>query len=112
MAFRIEISDLAESELKAIRVFERRTIVDHLMKEATLEQFVQDPHAFVRASQQERVLVTHNGQPLAMVVGVEHKGAEDWQLEASPDFWRMIDERHQRPTRPLDAAETDLFAEG
>ncbi len=56
------------------------------MKEATLEQFVQDPHAFVRASQQERVLVTQNGQPLAMVVGVEHKDAEDWQLEASPEF--------------------------
>jgi hypothetical protein len=54
MAFRIEISELAESELKAIRVFDRRTIVDQLMKEATLEQFVQDPHAFVRASQQER----------------------------------------------------------
>ena len=46
------------------------------MKQATLEQFVQDPHGFVRASQQERVLVTQNGQPLAMVVGVEHKDAE------------------------------------
>src|SRR5688572_27971603 len=30
MAFQIEISDLAESELKAIRVFERRTIVDQI----------------------------------------------------------------------------------
>ncbi len=35
MAFRIEISDLAESELKAIRVFERRTIVDQMKAQLT-----------------------------------------------------------------------------
>jgi len=79
------------------------------MKEATLEQFVQDPQAFVRAAQQERVLVTQNGKPLAMVVGVENKDAEDWQLEASSEFWQMIEERRRRPTRPLEAAEGEFF---
>ncbi len=81
------------------------------MKEATLEQFVQDPQRFVQAAQHERVLVTHNGKPLAMVVGVENKDAEDWKLEASADFWQMIEERRRRPTRPLDMAERELFAD-
>ena len=69
------------------------------MKEATLEEFAEDPEGFVRSAQQERVLVTQNGAPLAVVVGVEHKDAEDWQLEASAEFWKMIEERRRRPTR-------------
>ena len=79
------------------------------MKEATLEQFVQDPQRFVRAAQQERVLVTEDGQPRAVVVGLENKDAEDGQFETSPDFWRMIEARRRRPTRPLEVAERDLF---
>ena len=80
------------------------------MTETTLEQFLQDPQRFVRAAQHERVLVTEAGRPLAIVVGLENKDAEDGQLEASPDFWRMIEERRLRPTRSLEAAEKDLFA--
>jgi antitoxin (DNA-binding transcriptional repressor) of toxin-antitoxin stability system len=79
--------------------------------ETTREQFLQDPQRFVRAAQQERVLVTEAGRPLAVVVGLENKDAEDGQLEASPDFWRMIEQRRRRPTRPLETAERDLFAE-
>ncbi len=40
MAFRIEISDLAESELGAIRVFERRRIVDELREQLTYQPTV------------------------------------------------------------------------
>ena len=85
----------------------RRTLS---VTETTLEQFLRDPQRFVRAAQQERVLVTEAGRPLAIVVGLENKDAEDGQLEASPDFWRMIEERRRRPTRPLETAEEDLFA--
>lgn len=81
------------------------------MKEATLEEFLRDPQAFVRAAQQERVLVTQSGKPLAMVIGLENKDAEDWQLEASPEFWQMIEQRWHPPTRPLEVAETELFAD-
>lgn len=80
------------------------------MKQMTLEEFVQDPRGFVRAAQHERLLVTEGGLPLAVVVGVEHKDAEDWELEGSADFWRMVEERRTRPTRPLDEAEQSLFA--
>ena len=81
------------------------------MKEATLEQFSRDPQSFVRAAQGERVLVTLDGKPLAMVLGVENKDAEDWQLETSAEFWQMIEDRRRRPTRPLEDAESELFAD-
>ncbi len=60
------------------------------MKEMTVERFSQDPQSFLRAAQQERVLVTQDGRPLALLVGLENKDQEDWELETSPDFWRMI----------------------
>lgn len=81
------------------------------MKETTLEQFAREPQAFVQAAQQERILVTQNGEPVALVVGLENKDEEDWQLEISPTFWQMIEERRQRPTIPFEAAEATLFDE-
>lgn len=81
------------------------------MKETTLEQFARDPQAILEAAQQERVLVTHHGKPLAVVIGVENKDEEDLDLEASPDFWRMIEERRRRPTVSLKDVEAELFAE-
>jgi prevent-host-death family protein len=81
------------------------------MKETTLEQFARDPHGFLEAAQQERVLVTHHGKPLAVVTGVENKAEEDFDLEVSPDFWRMIEDRRRRPTVSLKDVEAALFAE-
>jgi prevent-host-death family protein len=81
------------------------------MRETTLEQFAQDPHAFLEAAQHERVLVTHHGKPLAVVIGVENKDEEDFDLEASPDFWRMIEDRRRRPTVALKEVEAALFTE-
>ena len=79
------------------------------MKETTIEQFSKEPQAFVEAAQLERVLVTQDGKPLALVVGLENKDEEDWRLETSSDFWRMIEERRKRPTIPLKDIETTLF---
>ncbi len=81
------------------------------MKETTLEQFMNQPKAFVQAAQMERVLVTRNGKPVALVVGLENKDQEDWRLEISPDFWRMIEDRRKRPTTPLKDVEPALFDE-
>jgi len=79
------------------------------MKEATLEQFSKAPQTFLQQAQLERILVTQDGAPLALLVGLENKDEEDWQLETSPDFWQMIEERRRRPTVPLDDAEQELF---
>jgi len=79
------------------------------MKEATLEQFTRDVKGFVTASQGERVLLTENGKPLALIVGIEHKDAEDLELEASPEFWRMIEERRSEPTISLEELKAEIF---
>ena len=79
------------------------------MKELPLEQFSQQAQACVQAAQQEQLLITQNGKPVALVVGLENKDAEDWQLQTSPDFWRMIEERRQCPTIPLTEVEAELL---
>ena len=81
------------------------------MKETTLEQFSREPQAFVKVAQQERILVTQNGKPVALVVGLENKDEEDWQLEMSLDFWQMIEERRKRPTMPFQEVVATLFDE-
>ncbi len=81
------------------------------MKETTLEQFTQNVPALLEDAQHERIVITRDGKPLAVIVGIENKDEEDVRLEASPDFWELIEMRRQRPTVPLDQAEAHLFAE-
>ena len=66
------------------------------MRQVALEQLPQDISEMFVAAQRQRVLITRDGQPFALIVGVEHKDDEDLQLEASPAFWRMIEERRRR----------------
>jgi antitoxin (DNA-binding transcriptional repressor) of toxin-antitoxin stability system len=63
------------------------------MKEISIESFGQDIEGPLLAAQTERLSVTQQGKPLAVLVGVANKDQEDWQLENSPDFWRMIEQR-------------------
>ena len=79
------------------------------MKETTVERFSSDPDSFLQVAQQERVLVTRGGRPLVLLVGLENKDQDDWDLETSPAFWQMIEERRARPTRPLRELETSLL---
>ena len=81
------------------------------MREATIEEFARQLQALVDASQHERIVVTRNGKPVAVLLGIENKDAEDLRLEASPEFWRLIEERRKRPTARLEDVEADLFRE-
>ena len=81
------------------------------MKETTLEQFVRDARQFIETAQTERVLVTRDGEPFAIVVGVRHKDEEDLRLEAAPWFWQMISESRRSPTVKLKDVEAELFAD-
>jgi hypothetical protein len=45
------------------------------------------------------------------MIVVTIKDEEDLRLEASPEFWRMIEERRRRPTRRLEDVEEELFAD-
>jgi prevent-host-death family protein len=52
-----------------------------------------DIDAVLDSAQNERVVVTRNGRPSAVIVGLESYDDEDLALASSPDFWRLISER-------------------
>jgi prevent-host-death family protein len=52
-----------------------------------------DIDAVLDSAQTERIIVTRNGRPSAVIVGLESYDEEDLQLANSADFWRMIQER-------------------
>ncbi len=81
------------------------------MKEVTLEEFSRDTSTLLDAAQRDRLIVTREGRPLALVVGIENLDAEDWNLATSPEFWRMIEERRREPTVPLADIKAQLFAD-
>jgi prevent-host-death family protein len=81
------------------------------MKETTFERFAAELNQLMDAAQHERILVTRDGRPFAMIVGIEHKDAEDLQLESSPEFWRMIEQRRQSPSVRLEDVEAQLLAD-
>jgi prevent-host-death family protein len=81
------------------------------MKKVTVEQLAQDLNALLDSARQGRILVTRNGEPCALIVGLDNKDEEDLLLEESPEFWRMIQERRKEPTIPLEAIKAELFAD-
>jgi hypothetical protein len=54
--------------------------------------------ACVLDAQSDRVIVTRGGNPVALVVGVEGLEAEQTQLGASDEFWKLISARRNEPT--------------
>jgi antitoxin (DNA-binding transcriptional repressor) of toxin-antitoxin stability system len=61
------------------------------MKLVSLEQATLD--GCVSDAQHERVVVTQNGKPVALIVGVEGLDKEQLQLGSSDKFWELIGER-------------------
>ena len=61
------------------------------LQDAKLDDCVQD-------AQHERVVLTRNGQPVAVVVGIEGMDEEQLALCRSDEFWQLIRERRQQPT--------------
>jgi hypothetical protein len=46
-------------------------------------------------AQQERVLVTRDGKPVAVIVGVGGLDQEQLELAGSAKFWELIDQRRK-----------------
>jgi antitoxin (DNA-binding transcriptional repressor) of toxin-antitoxin stability system len=81
------------------------------MKATSLDQFIVDVQGLMEAVQNEHIVVTRDGKPLALVVGLENKDDEDLRLEMSPAFWEMIAASRLEPTVPLEEVEAELFAD-
>jgi antitoxin (DNA-binding transcriptional repressor) of toxin-antitoxin stability system len=49
-------------------------------------------------AQQERIIITRAGRPVAVLVGVQDLDEEQLAICGSDDFWKMISERRQERT--------------
>jgi antitoxin (DNA-binding transcriptional repressor) of toxin-antitoxin stability system len=54
--------------------------------------------ACVSEAQRERVILTRNGGPIALLVGVEDIDQEQIRLGGSTEFWKLIEESRQQET--------------
>jgi hypothetical protein len=54
--------------------------------------------ACVREAQHDRVLVTRDGLPVALIVGIEALDEEQVRLGSSDEFWKLIGERRKQKT--------------
>jgi antitoxin (DNA-binding transcriptional repressor) of toxin-antitoxin stability system len=52
----------------------------------------------VTQSQSDRVVLTKDGNPVALLIGVQGLDREQIALGASDKFWRLISERRKEPT--------------
>ena len=48
-------------------------------------------------AQRERVLITRNGKPSAILIGVEGRDFEEVLLASNPRFWEMIEKSRKDP---------------
>jgi len=82
------------------------------VKTIALEQLPQEVAQLFETAQTERVLITRNGLPFAQMVALENKDQEDLQLETSPEFWQMIeDRRREQSTVSLEEFMAELDVE-
>ena len=61
------------------------------LEAATLNTCIED-------AQHERLVITRDGKPVALVIGVEGMDEEQVQLGSSEKFWKLIQERRAHKT--------------
>jgi len=54
--------------------------------------------ACVSEAQHERIVITRNGKPVALVVGVEGLDTEQLEIGSNPAFWELIAQRRRQRT--------------
>ena len=78
------------------------------MKTLGMEQAT--PDVCVDEAQEDRVLVTRDGRPIAMMVGLAGLDEEQLELGASDAFWQLITAR--RKQRTVTRSELERLAAG
>ena len=63
------------------------------MKTIPATELTTNLDAILTSSQSERIVISREGKPCAVLVGIQDYDAEDVELATSPDFWRMIQQR-------------------
>ena len=62
------------------------------------------------SAQKEKIVITRDGKPSVVVVGIESYDQEDLELASSPEFWRCIEERRRGSSIPLAEVKARLDA--
>ncbi len=62
----------------------------------------------INAAQHERVVITCNGTPIALVVNIEGLDEEQLELGSSDTFWQLITERRAQKTMSRSQLEQTL----
>lgn len=55
-----------------------------------------DLESCVNQARQERLVITRNGKPVALLVGVEGMDREQLELGSSDAFWKLIAKRRRQ----------------
>ena len=66
------------------------------MKKISLEQA--DLDGCVNDAQRQRVVITRDGKPVAIMIGVEGMDEEQLELGSSEKFWSLIEKRRTEKT--------------
>ncbi len=71
------------------------------MKTVSVRDLQKTVKKCVDVAQEERVVVTRNGKPAALLIGLEGQDWETVMLQTSPSFWKLIQKRRKEPTVSL-----------
>ena len=71
------------------------------MKKATVQDLQKHADEVVTRAQKDRVVITRQGKPAAVLVGVTKQDWESVALQTDPKFWKLIRARRRQATRSL-----------
>jgi len=71
------------------------------MKTVSVRDLQKNIRESVEAAQKDRVVVTRNGKPAALLIGVEGQDWESVVLQTSAPFWKLIEQRRREKTVSL-----------
>jgi prevent-host-death family protein len=80
------------------------------MKSISAGEAQSNLESVLTSAQKERIVLTRNGKPSVVLIGVENYDGEDLRLASSPEFWQMIEERRRGPSIPLSELKARLRA--
>jgi PHD/YefM family antitoxin component YafN of YafNO toxin-antitoxin module len=82
------------------------------MKKINVEQLRPEIQQMLEDVQHHRILVMRNGEPFVVIASVGNKDEEDLDLEESPEFWQMIQEkRREKATVSLEQVMAEIVSE-
>ena len=71
------------------------------MKTVSIRDLQKTIKKCVDAAQEERIVITRNGKPAALLIGLEGQDWETIALQTSPAFWKLIEMRRKEKTLSL-----------